>query len=207
VESGGQVQGADVELALGLAAHLGVRPVFVRTSWPSLLADLAADRYDVALSGISITPERSARGRFSMPYQSGGKTIVARCADRKRYETLAEVDRRKVRVVVNPGGTNERYAREHLRHAQVVVHGDNRTVFDEILAGRADVMITDDVEADLQALRHPELCRTYAGTLTRADKAAFMVDDAALQAAVNEWLQAAIAQGLPARELREAMTH
>jgi cyclohexadienyl dehydratase len=207
VESGGQVQGADVELARGLAAHLGVRPVFVRTSWPALLADLATDRYDVALSGISITPERSARGRFSVPYQSGGKTIVARCAERRRYETLADVDRRKVRVVVNPGGTNERYVREHLRRAQVVLHGDNRTVFDEILAGRADVMITDDVEADLQAWRHPELCRTLPGTLTKADKAAFMVDDPALASAVNEWLQAAIAQGVPARELREAMTH
>lgn len=207
VESGGQLQGADVGLALGLAAHLGVRPIFVRTGWPSLLADLAADRYDVALSGISITPERSARGRFSVPYQSGGKTIVARCADRQRYDTLTEVDRRAVRVVVNPGGTNERYVREHLQRAQVVVHADNRTVFDELVAGRADVMITDDVEADLQALRHPELCRTYAGTLTRADKAVFMVDDVALQAAVDEWLRAASAQGLPARELREAMTH
>ena len=179
--------------------------MFVRTSWPSLLADLAAQRFDVALGGISITPERRARGRFSLPYQSGGKTFLARCAERARYRTLAQVDRRKVRVIVNPGGTNERYVREHLRHARIIVHADNRTVFDEIVAGHADVMITDDVEAELHALRQPALCRTTPATLNRSDKAVLMVDDTALQAAVNAWLADAIARGVPARELRDAM--
>ena len=178
----------------------------MRTSWPTLLPDLAADRYDVAMSGISVTDERSRQGVFSLPYQAGGKTIVARCAERGRFDTLAEVDRRSVRVVVNPGGTNERYVREHLHRAQIEVHPDNRTVFGEISAGRADAMITDDVEADLQAYRHPELCRTYAGTLTRATKAIFMARDAALQGAVDAWLQQAIAQGTPARLIKEAMT-
>jgi cyclohexadienyl dehydratase len=205
LESGGRVHGADIELARALAARLGLRPVFMRTSWPTLLADLAAQRFDVVLSGISITPERRAHGRFSRPYQSGGKTLVARCADGARFRTLAQVDHRRVRVVVNPGGTNERYVREHLRRARILVHADNRSVFDEILAGRADVMITDDVEAELQALRHPQLCRTMPGTLNRSDKAVFMIDDAALESAVNAWLADAIARGLPARALQAAM--
>ncbi len=202
----GRLRGADIELGLALAAALNVEPVFVRTSWPALLPDLAADRYDVAMSGISVTDERGRQGVFSLPYQAGGKTIVARCAERDRLDTLAEVDRRSVRVVVNPGGTNERYVRQHLHRAQVEVHPDNRTVFEEISAGRADAMITDDVEADLQAYRHPELCRTYAGTLTRASKAIFMPRDAALKDAVDTWLQEAIAQGTPARLIKEAMT-
>lgn len=205
VESAGRVRGADIELAGALAAHLGLRPVFVRTSWPALLADLEAQRFDLALGGISITPERRARGRFSVPYQSGGKTLLARCADRARYRTLAQVDRRAVRVIENAGGTNERFARGQLRHARLIVQPDNRSVFDAIIDGRADVMITDDVEAELQALRHPALCRTTPATLNRSDKAVLMVDDAALESAVNAWLQDAIAHGVPARELRAAM--
>ncbi len=205
LEREGRLAGADVELALALAARLGVEPVFVRTSWATLVPDLAADRYDLALGGVSITPERERVGVFSRPYLTGGKTIVARCAERERYDTLREVDRRPVRVVVNPGGTNERYVREHLRRAEIVVHPDNRTVFEEILDGHADAMITDDVEAELQAHRHPELCRTYPGTLTRAGKAIFMPRDAALQAAVDAWLRDAIDAGLPARFLEQAM--
>jgi cyclohexadienyl dehydratase len=117
------------------------------------------------------------------------------------------VDRKAVRVVVNPGGTNEKYVREHLRRAQIEVHADNRTAFDEISAGRADAMITDDVEAELQAFRHPELCRTFPGTLTRSTKAVFMSRDPALKSAVDAWLQHEIAQGTPARLIKEAMIH
>lgn len=206
LEKDGQLTGADIELGLALAGHLGVAPVFVRTSWPTLTSDLAADRYDVAMSGVSVTVERAKLGAFSVPYQSGGKTVVARCAERRQYDTLGEVDRRTVRVVVNPGGTNERYVREHLHRARVTVHPDNRTVFAELLDGRADAMITDDVEAELQARRHPELCRTYPGTLTRATKAIFMTADPALKAAVDDWLRGAIEEGVPARLLKEAMT-
>lgn len=205
LEREGRLAGADVELASALAVSLGVEPVFVRTSWATLGPDLAADRFDVAVGGVSITPERERVGAFSRPYLTGGKTIVARCAERERYDTLREVDRRPVRVVVNPGGTNERYVREHLRRAEIVVHPDNRTVFEEIVDGRADAMITDDVEAELQAHRHPELCRTYPGTLTRAGKAIFMARDPALEAAVDAWLRDAIDAGLPARLLDHAI--
>ena len=132
--------------------------------------------------------------------------MIARCADRERFDTPAELDRPDVRVIVNPGGTNERYVRENVHQAQILVHPDNRGVFAEIAAGRADVMVTDDVEAELQARRRPgQLCRTYPGTLTRGEKRILMARDPALQALVDEWLARAMAAGEPARELERAM--
>ena len=205
IEHDARLAGADIALAVSLAAGLGLEPVFVRTSWPTLMQDLAADRFDVALAGISITPERAARAFFSRPYHSGGKTIVARCAERARFDTPAELDDPAVRVIVNPGGTNEAWVRANLGRAQIRVHPDNRTVFDEIVAGRADAMVTDDVEAELQTRRHPQLCRTLPGTLTRSEKAVLMPRDAALQAAVDGWLQRQLDAGLPASVLREAL--
>lgn len=206
LEAHGQLSGADIELARDLAAHLGVEPVFVRTSWPGLVDDLRNGRFDVALSGIGYTEERAALGLYSVSYHEGGKTLLARCADRERFDTPAELDRPGVRVIVNPGGTNERYVREHVHQAQILMHPDNRSVFAEIAAGRADVMVTDDVEAELQARRRPgQLCRTYPGTLTQGEKRILMARDAALQAIVDEWLAKAHAAGTPARELERAM--
>ncbi len=202
----GHLSGADIELARNLAAHLGAKPAFIRTSWPGLATDLRDGRFDVALSGIGYTEERAALGLYSAAYHEGGKTLIARCTDRERFDTPAELDRPEVRVIVNPGGTNERYVREHVHLARIVVHPDNRGVFAEIAAGRADVMVTDDVEADLQARRWPgQLCRTYPGTLTRGDKRILMARDPALQAVVDEWLAEAIAAGEPARELERAV--
>jgi cyclohexadienyl dehydratase len=108
-----------------------------------------------------------------------------------------------VRVLVNPGGTNEQYVRSNLHHAQIVEYPDNRAIFGEIIAGRADVMITDDVEAELQTRHHPGLCRTFPGTLTHADKAILMPRDPELVKAVNAWLTPAIAAGEPARMLKD----
>jgi hypothetical protein len=50
------------------------------------------------------------------------------------------------------------------------------------------------------------LCRTYPGTLTRSTKAIFMPKDAALKAAVDQWLKGAIEEGAPARLIQEAMS-
>jgi cyclohexadienyl dehydratase len=205
IESGGVLTGADIELARHLAEHLHAHAVFIHTTWRSLLHDLSANDFDVAMGGVSVTADRQAQGAFSIPYSAGGKTVIARCADVTKFSDLASIDRGQVRVIVNPGGTNEQYVRAHLHAARIREYPDNRTIFDEIRAGRADVMITDDAEVELQIHRHPDLCRALPGTLTHADKAILMPKDAALVDAVNRWLTPAVAAGEPARLLRESM--
>ena len=189
LEANGSLTGTDIDRARLLAAHLNALPVFIHTTWVSLSDDLSHGAFDLAMGGVSVTPEREAVGAFSAPYASGGKTILSRCADKQKFNKgLASVDRSNVRVIVNPGGTNEKYVRTNVHQAQIVVFPDNRAIFDELIARHADVMITDDAEADLQSKNHPQLCRAFPGTLTRADKAIFMPRDPDLLKAVNEWL-------------------
>jgi cyclohexadienyl dehydratase len=204
--SGDRLQGVDIELARALAQRLDAEPVFVHTSWARLLDDLLQNQFDVAVGGISATPARAAVAAVSVAYLPGGKTIIARCSDRSRFHSLSAVDRPGVRVIVNPGGTNEAYVRTHLNRAHVTVYPSNTTIFDELIAGRADVMITDDIEVELETHRHRELCRAFPGTLTRADKVILMSRDAALIAAVNGWLRRELAAGAPERLLRAALS-
>ena len=79
-----------------------------------------------------------------------GKTPIARCSDKDKFQTIAEIDTPGTRVIVNPGGTNERFARGHVRNAEIKVHNDNVTIFDEIAKGNADLMITDSSETQYQ---------------------------------------------------------
>jgi cyclohexadienyl dehydratase len=197
---GGELEGIDVELARVLAAELGARAVFVRTSWGGLLQDLAAGRFDLAMSGISIDPERARAAAFSRGYCPSGKTPLVRRGEGERFRTLELIDREGVRVVTNPGGTNQRFAEERLRRARVSVHPDNLTVFRELIEGRADVMITDSEEATYRARVHPELERALPdGAFDRSEKGILLPRDPALQDAVDAWLLRLEASGELAR--------
>jgi cyclohexadienyl dehydratase len=197
----GRLGGVDVELATGLAAALGLRPVFIQTSWKTLLADLAADRFDIAVGGISITPGRAAVAAFSRPTAHGGKTAVGRCRERERLGSLTAIDQAGVRVIENPGGTNERFARQTLRHAELRIHPDNRTIFEELRAGRADVMFTDDTEIALVTHRMAELCRLLDEIYEPADKAFLLPAGGDWVAAVDDWLASELEHGTPSRLL------
>lgn len=193
----GQVSGADVTMARELAQLLGVALVIVPTTWKTLQADLQADRYDIAMGGVSVTPDRAAVGDFSLPVLRDGKRPIVRCTDKERYTSIDSIDRPDVRVVVNPGGTNERFAKAKLPHARVAEHPDNRTIFDEIAAGNADVMVTDGAEVDYQARLHPGiLCpATVPDSFDHFDKAYWMTRDPALKAAVDAWLEQSLQSG------------
>ncbi len=199
----GPPDGIDVELARHLGDALGVRVEFVATSWPTLMADLAAGRFDIGMSGVSRTLARQRAGFLSRPYYVGGKAPIARCDDAARFAGLDAIDRPGVRVVVNPGGTNEAFVDAHVHRADKILHDDNRTIFREIVEGRADVMITDRVEVELQASRHDALCATMAGTLTYQEKAYLLPQDPAWLAFVDTWLDLALADGTVARVFRD----
>jgi cyclohexadienyl dehydratase len=196
-DADGQITGADVTMAQELAKTLGVTLLIVPTTWKTLQADLAADRYDVAMGGVSVTPERAAVGDFSIPVLHDGKRPIVRCSDKDRYTSISSIDRADVRVVVNPGGTNERFAKTNLPHARLAEHPDNRTIFEEIAAGHADVMITDGAEVDYQSRRHSGvLCpAAVPDSFDHFDKAYWMTRDPALKAAVDAWLAQALQSG------------
>jgi len=154
-------EGIDIDMARSLAKALGVKLEIVKTSWKTLLPDFVDGKYDMAMGGVSVTLDRQKKGLFSIPYLIDGKTPIARCADAAKYQTLAEIDRPEVRVIVNPGGTNERFAREHLKQAKLEVYPDNVTIFDQIVQGKADLMITDASETMLQHKLRPALCAIH----------------------------------------------
>jgi cyclohexadienyl dehydratase len=198
-----QITGADVMMARVLAKALGVALEIVPTTWKSMTNDFKADRFDIAMGGVSITAERAAIGEFSIAVMHDGKRPIARCGDKDRYTSIAAIDQPDVRVVFNPGGTNEAFVKSHFPNARLAEYPDNRTIFNAIAAGDADVMVTDGAEVDYQARRHPGvLCPAKVpDTFDRFDKAYWMTRDPALKAAVD----AAVRTSLDAGEYQRAL--
>jgi cyclohexadienyl dehydratase len=194
--------GADVDLGRLLAQHVGAEVRFVLTSWPTLMEDLAAGRFDLAMSGVSRTAGRERVAAFTRAYHVGGKTPIARCSQRDRFSSLAQIDRPGVRVIVNPGGTNELFVYTNLTRADKVLHTDNRSIFLALIEGRADVMITDRIEVRLQTRLHDGvLCATTPRNFNRQEKAYLLPRDEAWRAYVDEWVGRMLAQGAVERAM------
>ncbi len=192
----GGYRGADVTEAERVAQALGLRLEWVPTAWGKLADDTRANKFDMAVGGISITPARREWADFSTVLVSDGKRPVTRCGDKDRYVTVASIDQPGVRVVVNPGGSNEAFAKANLSHATITVFPDNRTIANEIIEGRQDVMVTDGVEVDHDALVHPELCAAaVAAPFTHFENAFLLQKDPALAAAVDAVLDRDIKSG------------
>ena len=153
----GEYVGFDAALAEDLAAELGVRLEFVPTTWPTLMDDTLAGKFDLAVCDITITSARKELALMSDGYLANGKTVLCRAEDAAKYTSLAAIDRPEVRVMENPGGLNEKFARANLPHATLTIHPVNEEIPGLVASGRADVMITEILEAEYYVSQDPRL--------------------------------------------------
>ena len=148
-EADGNYWGFGIEMAQKIAERLNVDIDFVQTSWPTLTADVLGEpqTMDFAIGGITITDARRETMLMSNGYLCNGKTILCRADEADRFQSLADIDRPEVRVMVNPGGLNEKFALANLTQAQIIVHERNEEIPSLVAEGQADVMITEITEA------------------------------------------------------------
>jgi len=150
-------EGIDIELARDLAKSLDVELQLVQTTWKTLLVDLQAGKFDIAMSGITITLVRQQLALFSIPLLSSGKAAITRDENVILYQTLDDINQPEVKVIVNPGGTNEIFAKSNFPNATIIENEDNISIFEKIIDGTADVMVTDAIETLVQQQIHTEL--------------------------------------------------
>jgi len=198
-DAGGAWSGIDIDLAGDLARRLGVGLQLVQTTWKTI-ADDVGRKCDLAMGGVSVTLDRAKKGFYTVPYLRDGKTPITLCENEKRFQTLEQIDQPGVRAIVNPGGTNEQFADANLRRATIVRHPDNNTIFAEIIAGRADLMITDATETRWQAKQNPRLCAVHPDEpFTFSEKAYLLPRDVVFKEWADQWLHLALNDGTYAR--------
>jgi cyclohexadienyl dehydratase len=192
----GSFEGIDIDLIQSASKALGVEPVFVKSSWPTLMNDFI-EKCDIAVGGISVSTERAKKAGFSTAYMVNGKAPITKCENVKMFQTVADINKPTTTVVVNPGGSNERFVRANLPQAKVVVFQDNVTIFDEILKGNADVMISESIETLVQQKLRPGLCAVNPEQPLQYGEMAYMLPrgDASMKSWVDTWLHLSKASG------------
>lgn len=148
-------RGFDIDVAKRVAIDLGVRLELVRFRWPELRADLVNGKFDVAMSGVTLRPERILTATFTRPYTVAQAVVLV--VDRERFSSLAAVDQAGVRVAVNAGGHLEQVARAHFHTATVQPTAKNLSLPDLVVSKQAEALVTDSLEAPHFLAAHPTL--------------------------------------------------
>ena len=180
-----EIQGFDAAVARAFATDRHQELVMVRFRWPELLSDLTADRFDVAMSGITIRPERSLAGIFSVPVMASGAVVLVR--EDGGFADLAALDHPSARIAVNQGGHLERVTRAHFPRAAVTAIPENAAVRGALLDGSADAVVTDTLEAPIWLEGSEGMVQL--GPFTR-DQKAYLVhpDRTELATSLDAWL-------------------
>lgn len=196
----GQYEGLDISMAQSLAGSLSAKVEWVPTTWKTLSQDFKAKRCDIALGGVSVTLKRQQVAWFAQPLGVDGKIPLVRCADKEKYQTIEQINQPSVRVMEPAGGTNEAFVQSHLPQASLTLQ-DNVTLFQQLVDGKADVMITDASEALFQQKRYPQLCAINPDKPMQYGEKAYMIprDDMSWKAYVDQWLHLSTATGEYAR--------
>ena len=193
----GKYEGFDAEMAESLAKQLGVKLKYVPTQWKTLQQDTMDDKFDVAISGITVTDARKKVMTMSDGYLTFGKTILVTRGKEGKFKTLDDVNQPDVRVMYNPGGTNEKFAKESTPKAKLQMHEHNAEIPGLVGEGKADVMITETMEACRYVKDNPKVAAPLVGKPFTENHFGVLMKQGypKLEEAVNAWMRQIKADG------------
>lgn len=137
----GEIEGIDADLSKELAKELGVELEIVESSFGTFIADLQANKCEIGMFGLGATLKRAQSVAFSKPYLLTSIYAVVRSGG--DIETWADIDQPDVKVAVTLGSYIEPFMRDYLKQAELMVVAPPATREGELVANRADVIMTD----------------------------------------------------------------
>ena len=161
----GDLIGYEVDLARRLAEDLGVRIEFVRMNWQYIIPALVEGRFDVILSGMSITPARSLLVNFSEPYSEFGTAIVANIELTPGFASAEDFNSAHVTFAARRGTTAEAVVKREFPEAMLLSFDTDAEVVDAVTSGAAHATAADEVMAARSVHAHPYVLRRPFDTL------------------------------------------
>jgi polar amino acid transport system substrate-binding protein len=189
------VIGFDVEIAALIAKSLGRTPEFVQITFTELDQAVRRGDFDIGLSGIEDTPSRRASVAASIPYYEFHEVLTVREADRNRIRSLADLRGHRVGTLGGTIAYETLLEAEHTFGIQAVSYDDDVHPYSDLLVGRVDAVLLDNVLADRSM-------RRMAGLFTQPDNvrtgyyvAILAPSNAALRDRVDQILASAMTDG------------
>ena len=156
-DTAGAPAGVSADLAKALGEYLH-RPIQIENiPFAGLIPALKTGRIDLVLSSMTSTPERAQSIDFSEPYLQTGLCLLV--GTKTGIQSIADADRRGRTVVVVKGTTGHLYATQKLKSARVLVLDQPATCVLEVVQGKAEAFLFDQMTTLQNWRKNPESTR------------------------------------------------
>lgn len=154
----GEFVGFDIEMMKAFAKHLGVEAKFVSTRWDGIIPGLMTKRYDLIVSGMTITEDRSKTVLFSDPYYTAGLKVLISKKNETSINSLKELDIKGKAIAVKLGTTGDLFASANIKNAQLRKFDNEADAAQSVALGQTDALIYDKPYLEIyQAARSSKL--------------------------------------------------
>jgi polar amino acid transport system substrate-binding protein len=139
----GEIVGFDVDMAKRMAKAMGVELELVSTAWDGIIPALITNKFDIIMSGMTLTQERNMKIMFASPYIVIGQSILV---DKKLDGTVKsykDLNDKKYKVASKLGTTGEQAVKRMIPKATYISFETEQEGVMDLLNGKVDAFVYD----------------------------------------------------------------
>ncbi|MBW2407980.1 MAG: transporter substrate-binding domain-containing protein [Deltaproteobacteria bacterium] len=139
----GQFVGFDIDMAKEMAKAMGVKFVPVNTAWDGIIPSLITDKFDIIMSGMTVTQERNLKVNFADPYIIVGQSILLNKKHAGKITSYKDLNDPKYIVTSKLGTTGEQAVKRLISKCTYKSFETEPEAALEVVNGKADAFVYD----------------------------------------------------------------
>ena len=181
--------GVSVDLAYALGKYLDKDVVIKNIAWDGLIPSLKTKKVDIIISSMTINEERKKTIDFSDGYAKSSLAILSN--KKSNISSISDLNKESRTVAVKKGSTGHLYAKEHLQHATVLVFDKESACVLEVVQGKADGFIYDQLTIYKNWAQHKDTTKPILASFQKDFEhwgIALRQGEPELKASINEFV-------------------
>jgi len=188
--------GFDIDIVTQLAEDMGVKIKFIPTEWKTLVTGIISNKYDLSTSA-SLSPKRALTTGYTNSFFKLATVPLTLNENLSKFQDWNDINKPEVKVAVTLGTVQEQYAKVLFPQSTLKIIESPARDFQEVLAGRADVHITSNIEAATLVEKYSELAIVPVNNSKFPTPLAWLIpqEDQIWINYVNHWIEIKKARG------------
>lgn len=139
----GNFVGFDIDMAKEMAKAMGVKFVPVNTAWDGIIPSLITGKFDIIMSGMTVTQERNLKVNFADPYIIVGQTILLNKKHEGTVKSYKDLNDPKYIVTSKLGTTGEQAVKRVIPKCTYKSFETETEAALEVVNDKADAFVYD----------------------------------------------------------------